>query len=54
MDPAFSGLRFDDEELQVSGTAVNAERLSLLQWYAVSTAKYLPTFRRNVVLSSSG
>jgi len=35
MDPACSGLRVDDEELKVAGTAVNAERLSLLGCYAV-------------------
>jgi len=44
MDPACSGLRVDDEELKVDGTAVNAERLSLLGCYAVWTAKVYRRF----------
>jgi len=44
MDPACSGLRVDDKELEVPGTAVNAERLSFPGCYTVSTAEYLPTF----------
>ena len=39
MDPACSGLRVDDEELKVDGTAVNAERLSLLGCYDTSNGK---------------
>jgi hypothetical protein len=40
MGPAVSGLRVGDEELQVSRTTVNAERSSLLGYYAISTGKY--------------